>query len=245
VTLRDAWEAQAANWIAWARTPGHDSYWKFHRDAFLPSLPPAPRRVVDVGCGEGRVMRDMKALGYDVTGVDASESMIRAARLADPGGRYEVADAGSLPLPNASTDLVTAHMSLHDVDDLDSALREVARILVPGGHLRMAIVHPINSAGSFLSTDDDAAFEISESYLEERRYVDTLERSGLTMTFTSQHRSLERVAQAILETGMLIDRIAEIPDPTSAPGSRWRRLPLFLHLGAVKPHPTTGVPSRA
>ena len=42
--LREAWEAAAPAWIAWARTPGHDSYWRFHRDAFCPSCPrPHPR----------------------------------------------------------------------------------------------------------------------------------------------------------------------------------------------------------
>ena len=147
VSLRDAWESEARNWIAWARAPGHDSYWKFHRDAFLPSLPLPPRRVVDVGCGEGRLSRDLQRLGYEVTGVDGSPTLIAAAREADPAGRYELADAAALPLPDACADLVTAFMSFHDIDDLDGALGEVARVLVPGGRLRSAIVHPINSAG--------------------------------------------------------------------------------------------------
>jgi hypothetical protein len=45
VTLRDAWEAEARNWIAWARTPDHDSYWQFHRDAFLEGLMGARKPV--------------------------------------------------------------------------------------------------------------------------------------------------------------------------------------------------------
>ena len=93
MTIRDAWEAEARNWIAWARRPGHDSYWQFHREIFLASLPPPPARVVDVGCGEGRVDRDLKALGYEVTGIDGSPTMVEAAREADPQGEYLVADA--------------------------------------------------------------------------------------------------------------------------------------------------------
>jgi SAM-dependent methyltransferase len=234
VTLRDAWEAEARNWIAWARAPGHDSYWRFHRDAFLPSLPPPPCRVVDVGCGEGRLPRDLKHLGYEVVGVDGSPTLIEAARQADPGGRYEVADAAALPLPDASVDLVTAFMSYQDVDDLDGAVREAARVLVPGGHLRSAIVHPVSSAGDVRASDHDEAFEIRGSYLEERRYGETLERDGLVMTFASQHRSIERVARAILSTGLLIDHVAEVEDTADPPGSLWRRIPPFLHLGAVK-----------
>lgn len=235
MTLREAWEAEARNWIAWARAPGHDSYWKFHRDMFLPTLPPPPRHVVDLGCGEGRLPRDLKRLGYDVIGVDGSATLIAAARAADPAGTYEVADVAALPLPDASADLVTAFMTLHDIDDLDAALHEAARILVPGGRLRTAIVHPINSAGRFPSREPEATFEIRGSYFEERRSNDTFTRDGLTITFASQHRPLERVARAILDAGLLIDHVGELPDLSDPPGTPWRRLPLFLHLGALKP----------
>jgi SAM-dependent methyltransferase len=234
MSLRDAWEAEAESWLAWARRPGHDSYWQFHRDAFLAALPKAPARVVDVGCGEGRLPRDLRRLGYSVIGVDGSATLVEHARAADPGGDYRVADAAALPLADASADLVTAFMSFQDVDDLDAALREAFRILVPGGHLRTAIVHPINSAGRAESHDTDAPFVIPGSYFEERRYTDTIERDGLAMTFASMHRSLEWVCRAILSTGLLIDHVAEIPDSTAPPGSRWQRIPLFLHLGAIK-----------
>jgi SAM-dependent methyltransferase len=235
MTLRAAWEAEARNWIAWARTPGHDSYWQFHRDAFLSGLPPPPARVVDVGCGEGRLDRDLTRLGYSVIGIDGAPTLVAAAREADPAGTYELADAAALPVPDASADIVTAFMSLHDVDDLDGAVREAARVLIPGGRLRTAIVHPINSAGQFPTRDDDAIFEIRDSYFEERQSGGTFTRDGLTMTFASRHRSLERFAGTILDAGLLIDRIKEFPDLSDPPGTPWRRLPLFLHVGARKP----------
>ena len=70
MNLRAAWEAEAPNWIRWAREPGHDSYWRFHREAFLESLPAPGRLTLDVGCGEGRVTRDLRDLGHRVVGVD-------------------------------------------------------------------------------------------------------------------------------------------------------------------------------
>jgi ubiquinone/menaquinone biosynthesis C-methylase UbiE len=135
MTLRDAWETEARSWIAWARKPGHDSYWRFHRDRFLLLLPPAPRRTLDVGCGEGRLPRDLKARGYRVIAIDGSATLVEHAREADPDGDYRIADSASLPLPDGSVELVTAFMSLHDMDDLNGAIKEAARVLHANGHV--------------------------------------------------------------------------------------------------------------
>ena len=76
---------------------------------------------------------------------------------------------------------------------------------------------------------------MAESYLEERRYADAVERDGLPMTFTSLHRPLEAYFDAIEWAGLLVERLAEVPDTTVAPGDRWQRIPLFLHIRAIKP----------
>lgn len=231
MTLRDAWEAEAGNWVAWARAPGHDSYWTFHRDAFLELLPRSSGITLDVGCGEGRLPRDLKSRGYDVVGIDVSPMLIEYAREADPDGDYRVADAATLPLSDTSVSLVTTFMSLHDVDDLDAAVREIARVMRPDGMLAVAIVHPINSAGAFESSDDDAVFRI-ETYLGESNYTDVVERDGLRMSFAGRHRPLEAYFAALSATGLVVERLVEVPDRTDAPASRWRRVPLFLHLTA-------------
>lgn len=236
MSLRDAWEAEARNWVAWARAPGHDSYWRFHRDRFLELLPASSGLTVDLGCGEGRFPRDLKAAGYEVIGIDASQTLIEHARAADPDGDYRVADAAELPFADASVQLVTALLSLHDMDDMEGAVAEAARVLVPGGRLCAAVVHPINSGGKFEASTPDAAFIIRESYFTQRQYADAVERDGLRMTFTSHHRPLEAYFDALERAGLLVERLAEVPDswPASAPDDRWRRIPLFLHLRAVK-----------
>jgi SAM-dependent methyltransferase len=104
VSLRDAWERNAAGFIAWARAPGHDSYWRFHRDQFLELVPPPGRLTLDIGCGEGRLSRDLKALGHTVVGVDASPTMVAHAREADPALEVRLADAAALPLPDGAAD---------------------------------------------------------------------------------------------------------------------------------------------
>lgn len=237
--LRAAWEKHASEWALWARTPGHDSYWHFHRDQFLELVPPAGRRALDLGCGEGRLARHLKALGHEVVGVDASAALVAAAREADPTLEVQVADAAALPFDDAAFDLVVAFMSLQDVDDLDGAVREAARVLERGGRLCLAIVHPVNSAGTFESREPDSPFVIEGSYLEVSYYADELERDGLEMTFTSAHRPLEVYAEALADAGLVIERLRESAVPEAAitqPSTRrWQRLPLFLHVRALKP----------
>lgn len=233
--LSDAWEAEATRWVEWARRPDHDTYWKFHRDRFLELLPPPDGTLLDVGCGEGRLPRDLAARGYTVIGIDASPTLIAAAREADPGGDYRVADGSALPLPDGSMGIVTAFMSLHDIDDMAGAVREMARVLIPRGRVCAAIVHPINSAGRFEAQTPDADFVIRDSYFEQRRYADTVERDGLAMTFSSVHRPLQAIFGAFEAAGLLVERLIEIADTTDPPGDRWQRLPLFLQLRAVKP----------
>lgn len=237
--LRQAWEENAAAWVAWARAPGHDSYWRFHRNLFLEVVPPSSGRTLDLGCGEGRLARDLAAQGYDVVGVDASPTMLAAAREAAPEMELRIADAADLPFSDASFDLVVAFMSFQDVDDLTGAVRESARVLVPGGRLCLAIVHPVNSAGSFAQRTAASPFVIDGSYLDESITDETFERDGLAMRFVSRHRPLERYAYELAANGLLIELLREPKQPdgpfNSEHSRRWRRIPLFLHLRAVKP----------
>jgi SAM-dependent methyltransferase len=236
--LRAAWEKHAPEWALWARTPGHDSYWHFHRDQFLELVPPAGRRTLDLGCGEGRLARHLSALGHEVVGVDASPTLVESAREADPELEVRVADAAALPFADAAFDLVVAFMSLQDVDDLGGAVREAARVLQGGGRLCLAIVHPVNSAGTFDAKEPDSAFVIDGSYLDVTYYADELERDGLEMTFTSAHRPLQAYTEALADAGLLIERLREPAVPEAAitqPSTRrWQRIPLFLHVRALK-----------
>jgi SAM-dependent methyltransferase len=133
-----------------------------------------------------------------------------------------------------------ASMSLQDVDDLGAVVAEVARVLVPGGRLCASIVHPINSAGEFERDEPGSPFVISGSYVESRRYVEEMERDGLTMTFHSLHHSFETYSKALEGAGLLLEAVREPgasaalvdTDPTR---TRWQRIPVFLFFRALKP----------
>jgi SAM-dependent methyltransferase len=231
-TLAAAWERHADDWGQWARTPGHDSYWRFHRDKFLRLIPPPGRRTLDLGCGEGRLSRDLKALGHRVTAVDRSETLARLAAEADSELDVRVADAARLPFEDGDFDLVVAFMSLMDMDDMAGSAHEAARVLEPGGSLVVAVVHPINSAGTWADEDDpESPFALSESYFERRRYADSIEREGLRMTFSSIHWTFEDYVELLLRAGFELDAVREVTDDGHL---QWRRAPMFLHLRGVR-----------
>jgi ubiquinone/menaquinone biosynthesis C-methylase UbiE len=230
--LREAWEEQADDWTRWARTPGHDSYWLFHRDRFLELLPEAGRCTLDLGCGEGRLTRDLKARGHRAIGLDVSSKMIAHAREEDPDGEYLVADGAAIPLGDGAVDLVVAFMSFHDMDEMPAAVAEAFRVLAPGGVLCAAVVHPINSAGRFESDAPDSPYVIRDSYFDRRRYSDRVERAGLPMVFHSRHRTTEDYSRALEAAGFVIEAFREISDPDHP---RWSRIPLFLQFRARKP----------
>ena len=241
MSLRDAWEGEAEAWASWASTPGHDRFFWLHGlPNLLELLPPAGTRTLDVGCGEGRLSRVLAERGHQVVGVDGSATLTRLASSHDGGAPVVQADAAALPVAAGTADLAVASMVLQDVDDLAGAVTEIARVLAPGGRLCASIVHPINSAGSFTSEAADSPFVLDESYLDDRRYVDELERDGLTMTFHSLHHSFEAYSRALEAAGLLLEAVREPPatdaladaDPR---GARWRRVPVFLLFRAVKP----------
>ncbi|MHB1575763.1 MAG: class I SAM-dependent methyltransferase [Candidatus Dormibacteria bacterium] len=232
-TSMDGWEDRAQNWIRWARTPNFDAYW-LYRDAFFAEVVPAPgRATLEVGCGEGRVARDLAARGHLVTAVEPSPSLLQAARAADPVSKYVMACAEQLPFPDGSFDLVVAYNSLMDVDDMPLAVAETARVLAPKGRLAVCVTHPLSDAGDFVGLEEDAPFQIAGSYLGRRRFSGHFERAGLAMDFDGWAFDLDSYSRALEACGLGIERMRE-PAPSGDRLPRRNRIPNFLMFRACR-----------
>jgi ubiquinone/menaquinone biosynthesis C-methylase UbiE len=96
-------------------------------------------RVLDVGTGPGGIPRALAAARPDWTidGIDLEPRMIDHARAQDPGGSvtFAVGDVAALPYPDAAFDLVVSCLSQHHWSDVPGGLRDLRRILRPGGRL--------------------------------------------------------------------------------------------------------------
>ena len=95
------------------------------------------KRVADIGCGSGELVRFLRAHGAEPVGVECGEGQLAAARKADPEhlGAYLYGVGQDMPLADASMDMVTFCFSLHHVpvSQMDQALAQTFRVLVPGG----------------------------------------------------------------------------------------------------------------
>lgn len=105
---------------------------------------PAPASVLDVGCGTGRLLRAaaVRWPNAQLIGVDPAEGMVDIARALTPGATIHRGLAQSLPLPDASVDLVLSTLSFHHWRDHAGGVREIARVLRPGGHFILADFAP-------------------------------------------------------------------------------------------------------
>lgn len=92
-----------------------------------------PKRTLELGCGTGHWVAQLRADGHDAAGIDPSRGMLlKASQKLAPGGLV-LACAESLPFADASFDLVYAVNAIHHFADGRRALREAHRVLVPGG----------------------------------------------------------------------------------------------------------------
>ena len=223
MTRDRGFESVATEWAELVRGDG-DAAFAWNAPAFLELVPDPGEITLDLGCGEGRLARELVRRGHRVVGVDASETLVRLAAEADPESEYRVADAADLPLADKSVDLVVAFMTLMDIADAATAIAESARVLRPGGRFCAALVHPVATAGEL--GPDGETFVLNKSYFAEATQSFPL---GDT-TISSHHRPLQYYLDAVFRSGLVLEALRELPTRRRAPG----RVPMFLHVRAVK-----------
>jgi ubiquinone/menaquinone biosynthesis C-methylase UbiE len=104
-----------------------------------------PGDIVDVGCGTGRLLRKIRERWPHarLTGIDPAEGMVQKARHLMSDAAFIVSPAESIPLPDASADLVFSTTSFHHWSDQAQGIREIRRVLRPGGQFVLSDIAPL------------------------------------------------------------------------------------------------------
>lgn len=143
-----SWQANAQAWLSAVREQRIDSR-RVSNAAVLDAIKAgAPRRVLDVGCGEGWLCRALHDDGIEAVGVDATVPLIGAARAAG-AGRFEVLRYDELvvdPLQLGQFDGVVFNFALFEADP-SPILRAMCQAVSPAGRLIIQTVHPDRAAG--------------------------------------------------------------------------------------------------
>jgi demethylmenaquinone methyltransferase/2-methoxy-6-polyprenyl-1,4-benzoquinol methylase len=113
-------------------TGGLDRRW---RRATVAAVVRPGDRVLDAACGTGDLALEARRAGATVTGLDFSPAMLERARRKAPELDWVQGDALALPFEDAAFDAATIGFGVRNLDDLEQGLRELRRVLRPGGRL--------------------------------------------------------------------------------------------------------------
>jgi len=149
-------------------------------------------RVLDVACGTGvltRAAASRAGPGGAVTGLDRNPGMLAVASRLSPPLRWQQGTAEALPFPDQSFDAVVSQFGLMFVPEPAAALREMMRVLVPGGRLAVAV---------WASLDDTPAYAAEVAVVE--RLAGSAAGAALRAPFVLGNA--ERLAELCLAAGI-------------------------------------------
>ncbi len=167
-------------------------------------------RCLDLGCGTGLHFATLLDLGWTVTGVDLSADQLRVARTRAGTVELVHADAAALPIPDNSFDAVAALFAHTDMDDYASAVREGARVLVPGGSFVHVGLHPC-FVGPFASKVGEDAVPVLFPGYRETAWTDDGPGfgEGLRRLVGMCHLPLAQLLQAFVDAELVLERFEE------------------------------------
>jgi SAM-dependent methyltransferase len=168
------------------------------------------RRVLELGCGAAAGARWLDGQGAEVVGLDLSAGMLRHASEASERTGVRVplvqADALALPFRDAAFDVVcTAFGAVPFVADSGAVMREVARVLRPGGRWVFSITHPMRWI--FWDEPDETGLVARNSYFDRTPYVEV--DDGGVVSYVEQHRTLGDRVRELVAAGFELRDLVE------------------------------------
>jgi len=232
------WKSSAKAWIADMGENGDFGRQHVLDNVMIERLSGLVRgTALDVGCGEGRFCRILRGQGFETVGLDPTEALLDAARARDPGGVYVEGRAETLVFANASFDLVVSYLSLIDIEDAQTAIAEMVRVLRPGGTLLVANLASFKTANVHDGWQRDLLGRLTHFAMD--RYLETRSsrESWRGISILNWHRPLSDYMRWFLTSGLILTHFDEPAatggDPAKA--ERYNRAPWYVVMEWRKP----------
>jgi SAM-dependent methyltransferase len=172
--------------------------------------PVGGRRVLEVGCGAAQCSRWLSTQGASVVGLDLSYRQLQHSRRIDEATGVAVpvvcATATRIPLADTTFDIAcSAFGALPFVADADTVMREVARVLRPGGRWVFAVTHPVR----WMFPDDPTAagMTVVRPYFDRSPYVEEDDEGNAS--YVEHHHTIGDWVRAVAGAGFVVEDVVE------------------------------------
>lgn len=148
--ILESWHRNALPWTAAVRRGQIESRRLVTDRAIVDAvLDRSPHSVLDIGCGEGWLARELSGSGIPVTGIDAVPALIERARDAG-GGEFQVVSYDDVATGRfrVSVDVIVCNFSLFGDDSVKAVFGAAPRMLTRGGAFIVQTVHPVAACGN-------------------------------------------------------------------------------------------------
>lgn len=212
--------------------------------------PKSGEKILDVGCGQGELCRELAEKGAQVVGVDASRKLIDIAkkRSARFNIHYLVLDASKLEgIQDATFDAACSILAIQNMEDLEAVAKEMSRVIKRGGRLVWVLNHPCfripRQSGWGFDEKRKLQYRRVDRYMTELKIPIQMHPGAAPSVHTwTFHRPLSVYFDKLNSHGFNINKLEEwVSHRKSRPGAKARaenaardEIPLFLAICAVK-----------
>lgn len=246
------WECNARTWID-LNSAGYNVWRdKFNTPKFISILPPIEELTgVDIGCGDGyNTMQLSKNKPKKLIGIDVSMTMIEHAqhhKFSDPYCRidYKCASVFSMPFANNQLDFAVALFTMMNIPYAERALKEVYRVLKPGGFFQFSITHPCFWTQRIEWAEDKKGV-ITRNYHSQAKpifakwtFEGVPENESSQLTTILYRKTFAEWINSMIEAGFHIEHLEELIVPTALVDRHpamegYNKLPFFAVFRARK-----------